>query len=123
VGQAALFSIRTDPPVVEPWLDAHIPVELSLFGGIVDRLPDGVVITAESHPPRILYVNPAFAALSGCTPSEVLGESVDTIAYLSPPHSAPLWRSIVSGHLLNGGAYSGNVILDRADGSRVHASL
>ena len=78
----------------------------------VEQAADGIIITDRSG--RIEYVNPAFTALTGYSPEEVLGQNPRLLK--SGHNSAALYEELWS-TILSGMVWHGEVINRRKDGS------
>ena len=106
MGQAASFSVRVDGPIGRSGDSTQVLAELRLFRQAADCLDDGVAITAqptESDPPPILYVNPAFTALSGLRPTDSAGQSVGAAPSSSSlSQDDPLGKTLKESHQTNG---------------------
>ncbi|MDR3797842.1 MAG: PAS domain S-box protein [Terracidiphilus sp.] len=78
----------------------------------VEQAADGIVITDTGG--NIQYVNPAFTALTGYSPEEVLGQNPRLLK--SGRNSAALYEELWS-TILSGKVWRGEVINRRKDGS------
>jgi len=110
VGQAASFSIRVDGPISGSGDSTQVLAELRLLRWATDCLEDGVVITAqsaESGPPPIVYVNPAFTALSGLRPTAGAASSASSVS--QDDQDDPLGKTLQESHQRSG-AFSIDIV-------------
>ncbi len=90
----------------------------SVFHYAVEQSAIAISITdAEA---RILYVNPAFCAITGYAPQEVVGQKQSLLSYKSTPREVyqAMWAALTSGR-----AWTGRLLNRRRDGSPYVAEL
>ncbi len=96
---------------------------LRLLDSAVRHASDSVLITTadlDSPGPQILFVNPAFAAVTGYAPEEVLGRSP---RMFQGPETSAQFRADVRAALTRGESFKGETINYRKDGEPYSAEL
>lgn len=90
----------------------------AVFHDAVEQSAIAISITDDSA--RILYVNPAFCAITGYAASEVVGQRQSLLSYKSTPRSVyqALWGALKSGK-----PWTGRLLNRRRDGSPYVAEL
>ena len=103
---------------ITPHLASETGLPASLFHGLVEAAPMAVTITDAQG--GILYVNPAFCAITGYRADEVIGANPSLLSYKTTPREiyAGLWENIEAGT-----QWQGQLINKRKDGSRYLAEL
>lgn len=64
--------------LTDKWKDQFAKQQFDLVKSLVENMPEAVMITdagGEGFDPPILYVNPAFTALTGYAPKDILGKT------------------------------------------------
>ncbi|GAB4214909.1 MAG: hypothetical protein OHK0022_54160 [Roseiflexaceae bacterium] len=86
---------------------------LHLFEQLVERAPDGIIVTDFSA--RVIYANETAARLYGLDRAEVLNKKV---IELTPADQHDILSSELQGALQNGGQWFGRLWAQRLDGTR-----
>ena len=96
---------------------------LRMLGSAVEQAEESIHITdaqLDLPGPRLLFVNPAFAKITGYTAAEVLGK---TPRLLQGEHSDKTVLARLRATLRRGEAFNGELINYRKDGSEFHAEM
>jgi PAS domain S-box-containing protein len=69
-----------NPPNIlpEPWKDTFAQQQFDLVKSLIENMEEAVMLTdagKQNFNPAILHVNPAFTALTGYTPDDIVGKT------------------------------------------------
>lgn len=116
-GLDAYLDLPVDPPVLRSRLARCIVEQrkslgLKLSALVFDAVSEGVIVTDENS--RVLAVNPAFSALTGYRPDQIIGQRAAILA--SGVHNKDFYRMMWES-LLAHGYWAGEIRNRRRDGS------